>query len=173
MRAAFRCIALLALAASIWPEIGRYRAEWMLAQASGRLERVLRYADQSPRAGAAVEQAEALARRSARLLPGDARPPLLLGIALILQGRAADAIDVLETAIAQGERPELTLNLGRARSSLGDEAGANAAYLRAAWASPDAIATLPAAMRASLLEQVESLESELRAGRLAHPPPLP
>jgi hypothetical protein len=75
------------------------------------------------------------AKTAAKHLPGDARAPMLEGIALILAGKGAAALAVLDAAIAAGERPELTINQGRARAILGDMAGANAAYLRTAWAS--------------------------------------
>lgn len=163
-------IALLALA--FWPEFGRYRAEWLLAEANVRLDRVLRGIDRGEGALGAADRARVLAHDAGLLLPNDPRPPLLESVALILRRQGSDAIRVLEAALARGERPELTLNLGRARGITGDEAGAMAAFLRTAWASPGAIATLPAAIREPLLEQVKELEVELRAGRLRAPPPL-
>ena len=79
---------------------------------------------------------------------------------------------MLDVAIAQGERPELTLNLGRARTARGDVDGANAAYLRTAWASPLALATLPRPMRGTLLDAAARHEQALRAGRVSAPPSL-
>jgi hypothetical protein len=105
-------------------------------------------------------------------LPADPRPPFAASTALLMLKRSAEAKAVLERALAAGERPELTLNLGRARGTLGDEQGAQAAFLRTAWASPAAIATLPSSMRTTLREQVRALEQDLRAGRLAQAPPL-
>ncbi len=172
MKFTLRCAMLLILACLSWPEIARQQAEWRLAVASGQIERAMRGIDTGPQALAAVQQAGDLAQASMVALPGDARAAHLLGIALILQGRGAEAIEVLEAAIMQGERPELTLNLGRARSLLGDEAGAQRAFLRTAWASPLAIASLPGPMREALQQQVRELETELRGGRLAQPPPL-
>jgi hypothetical protein len=46
------------------------------------------------------------------------------------------------------------------------------AFLRTAWTNSGAIASLPAALRGRLLEQVNTLDAELHAGRLAAPPPL-
>lgn len=168
---ALRVIASLLVLALLWPQAGRYRAEWQIAAASARLEAVLRGQERGSAAIAAVAQAERLARDAAAA-SDDNRAALLLGIALILQQRGDDASRVLEQAIARGERAELTLNLGRARTVLGDSAGADAAYLRTAWASPLALATLPAAMRADLAARVARLDSELRAGRLQAAPPL-
>jgi predicted Zn-dependent protease len=167
MKALFTAM-LVATAAALWPEFGRYRAEWLLADANARLAAALR----GNATTASVESALDDAQRALALLPGDPRPPLAASIALLMLKRPGEAEAVLERALASGERPELTLNLGRARGSLGNESGAQAAFLRTAWASPAAIATLPSSMRSTLLEQVHALEQDLRAGRLAHAPPL-
>ncbi len=172
MSVALRLLIIAFLAALLWPKLAAYRAEWMLAQANTRLDRVLRGVDQGTSGMKAVEEAALLAHQSALLLPSDPRPALLEGIALILHGEGATAIAVLDDAIAKGERPELTLNLGRARTIVGDTSGANAAYLRTAWASPAALATLPKAMRETLQAEVLQLEIALRAGQLYAPPPL-
>jgi hypothetical protein len=91
---------------------------------------------------------------------------------LLLLRRGEQAIALLAPAIAAGERPELTLNLGRARGISGDEKGATAAFLRTAWANPEAIATLPKSIRGPLLDRVRALEMQLHDGRLQQPPPL-
>ncbi|MGN6517846.1 MAG: hypothetical protein ACTHK2_00290 [Dokdonella sp.] len=168
MKGAFFAVASCVLAAALWPEAARYRAEWQLADADARLGAALRGAGSA----AAVEVALGEARVAMDALPGDPRAPLSASIALLLLKRGAEAKAILEPAIAAGERPELTLNLGRARGTLGDEAGAEAAFLRTAWASPASIATLPASLRASLQERVDQLEHALRDGRLERVPPL-
>lgn len=165
-----RAVLLLALVLCVWPELGRYRAEWRLAEADARLQRALRGLDRGALALQSVGIAATQAHGAAEQLPGDARPPLFEGIALILAGKGAAALAVLDAAIAAGERPELTINLGRARTLLGDARGADSAYLRTAWASPLAIATLPAEMRATLQGRVATLEGDLRAGRLSSVP---
>ncbi len=167
-----RVPAIVALLALVLPEPGRYRAEWQLAEASVRLERVLRGVDRGAAAAASVEHVRGIAHAAARALPHDMRPVLFESIAAILQQRSEQAATLLAAAIARGERPELTLNLGRARTALRDAAGADRAYLRTAWASRAAIATLPKAMRETLDLQVAQLENELRDGRLSAPPPL-
>ncbi|MES2932485.1 MAG: hypothetical protein V4805_03240 [Pseudomonadota bacterium] len=167
-----RMLVTTVLALLLWPEFGRYRAEWMMAEANNQLDRVLRGVDRGTEAQHGIEQARNLAHLARLQLPTDSRAPLLEAVALILGRQGAAAIQVLDAAIAQGERPELTINLGRARGISGDEKGATAAFLRTAWANPGAISTLPAAMRAPLLDQVTSLEAELRAGRMMEPPPL-
>jgi predicted Zn-dependent protease len=169
---ALRGFAIAVLALLLWPEFARYAAEHRLAAANGRLERALRGIDRGDAALASVRIAGDAARAAAVALPGDPRPPLQQGIALILQGRSKEAIEVLDAAIAEGDRPELTINLGRARSATGDDAGAAAAYLRTAWASPAAISTLPSALRDTLQAEVAQREAALRAGQLDAPPPL-
>ena len=158
------------LIAMVWPEPDRYRAEWLLADANGRLSEALRGAITGDAALRSTETAFVQSRQAAALLPDDPRTALSASIALLLLHRGAEAQAILNAAIEQGERPELTLNLGRARGIVGDEPGAHAAFLRTAWASPAAIATLPAVLRAPLLERVAQLETELRAGRLREPP---
>lgn len=171
MKRALRVLAVLCVLALAWPEVARYRAEHGLKETAARVDRVLRGLDAGASAQQSLARAGEIATTLAPTLPGDSRPALLLGIVRILQQRGAEAVTVFEAAIAQGERPELTLNLGRARTTLGDTAGADAAYLRTAWASSRALDTLPAAMRTSLLSRVDSLDAELRAGRLQAPPP--
>lgn len=167
-----RSLLALALVALAWPELGRYRGEILLADVSARVSAALRGATRGEQATASVQTAYVEAQQAATLLPADQRPALSAGVALLLLHRGADAAAILVAAIEQGERPELTLNLGRARGVSGDERGAQAAFLRTAWASPAAVATLPAALRGPLLDRVRSLEADLRAGRLRQIPPL-
>lgn len=166
MKALLRLLLLVALGLALWPELARYPGEHALAAANGRLERLLRGAEQGQAALQSAQQAEAQAAAAARRLGLDPRAALSHGIALILLNRAAEAQAVLGAALAQGERPELSLNLGRALAARGDADAAQRAYLRTAWASPQAIATLPRAMRESLQAEVARREAELRAGRL-------
>lgn len=168
-----RVIAIALLSGLLWPEVTRYRAEHQLAAANGRIERVLRGLDHGADAVAAVNASLALAHDAAATLPGDARPAVIAGVALLMLGRGAEAVVVLEEAIQIGERPELTINLGRALGITGDEAGMQAAYLRTAWASPAAIATLPKAIRNEVLVEVQRREVQLRAGTLQSVPTLP
>jgi Flp pilus assembly protein TadD len=160
------------MALLLWPEFPRYRAEWTLAEANGRLEGVLGGAVTGGAAVSSTQDALRLAQQAISGLPGDPRPIQTASVALLLLQRGAEAIALLEPAIAAGERPELTINLGRARGIRGDEKGATAAFLRTAWANPAAIATLPKSIREPLLEQVKERESQLRDGRLQQPPPL-
>lgn len=181
MKILWRALIAAVLALALWPEFSRYRAEWWLSDANFRIDQALRLSQSAVRTGGAdtdaallrqVALAETLAAQAAASLPGDPRAVLTQSIALIMTRRGADAVTLLSRAITAGERPEFTINLGRARTTLGDEAGANAAYLRTAWASPQATATLPKAMRDDFQRQVERLDAQLRAGQLSAPPPL-
>ena len=172
MTVIWRMVWVLALALLLWPELPRYPAERSLARVNAGLDEVLRGTVVGAAAVHRVESAVQLAQHAAQQLPGDLRPVLSLGMAWLLLQRGEQARLLFEQAIAQGERPELSLNLGRARALLGDEVGAQAAFLRTAWAAPNAIATLPKATREALMAQVAQLEAELRAGRLKAAPAL-
>jgi hypothetical protein len=166
-----RGLIIILLLSLLWPEIARYRSEHRLIEASRRIERVLGGIDQGAVGTESVDRALVLAHTAALDLPGDPRPQIQEGVALILRGRGIEAIALFDAAVAIGERPELTVNLGRARSSAGDEVGARAAFLRTAWASPNGIATLPKTLRVELLDEVANMEVELRTGRLEALPP--
>ncbi|MCQ4165830.1 hypothetical protein [Tahibacter harae] len=177
----WRLLAIAALAAAVWPELPRYAAEWRLRAANQQLERALDGVQQAARQGQAGDVAQIrqdaaqglrLAGQAAAALPGDARVTLARAVGLLLSGRGGEAASLLDAAVAASERPEFTLNLGRARTTQGDSAGADAAYLRTAWASAQATATLPRALRETLQRQVAELEARLRAGNLPAPPPL-
>lgn len=167
-----RIVATALLLACLWPEPSRYAAEWTLRDAGARVERVLRGLDTGSAAQTSMAVVGTTTDSVSATMPDDTRAALLGGIALILQNRAPEAVTMLDAAIARGERPELTLNLGRARTAAGDTAGADAAYLRTAWASPLALNTLPAAMRTELLQRVTVLEDALHDDTLHAPPPL-
>lgn len=172
MSIAVRALVIVGLSLTLWPELDRYRAEWLLADGNSQLEQVLRGTVTGDEAVQRVDAALEEAQRAATLIPGDPRAILTQAVALLLLKRGTDAIALLAPAIAAGERPELTIDLGRARGISGDEKGASTAFLRTAWISPATIATLPKAMREPLLDQVKTLEDDLKAGRLNAPPPL-
>lgn len=164
--------AIVVLAVMLWPELPRYRAEWTLAEADARLDAALNGTVKGSAAMSATSEALGMTQEAIAALPGDPRPVQAASVALLLLQRGGEAVALLEPAVAAGERPELTLNLGRARGIRGDAKGADAAFLRTAWANPQSIATLPKAMRGPLLERVAELERQLREGRLQQPPAL-
>lgn len=170
-RIVFSAIAAVAAVALVWPTLTRYRAEWQLGEANTRLQRALLGVDRGDAALASVQRAAALARDASAHAPNDQRADLLLGTALLLQRQVDAATDVFERSIARGgERPELVLNLGRTRAARDDAAGADAAYLRAAWLSDVAVDTLPKAMRERLRGEVTAWDARLRSGARAQPP---
>jgi len=122
---------------------------------------------------AQLQRADREARDAMHTLGADARAPLVHAITNIALQRGNVAIDVLGAAIEQAERPELVVNLGRALFQQGDASAADAAYLRATWASVAAIQTLPRGMRETLTQRVQELEVQLAKGELEQPPPLP
>lgn len=166
-----RVAAALLVVALAWVAVGEYRAGHCLSEAGRLVEDVLFGRLRGEAAGSAVQRA---AQKLACAEPIAAREParyaLLRGLILMLDGRAAEAEAVLRAAIAAGERPEITLNLGRALAAQGDEAGARAAFLRAMWAAPQVGDTLPRTLRASLAVELQVMEQALREGRSVVPP---
>lgn len=156
----------------VWPEYAHYRSQWRLAEANARMERVLSGRERSQNAVSSVQKAVVLAQQVREQNPDDPNAILIEGIGLMMLGHGQDAVRSFERAIAQGERPEFVVNLGRARASVGDMPGADQAYLHAAWSSANSIATLPKAMREDLLKEVELLERDLMERNLTSPPEL-
>ena len=106
-------------------------------------------------------------------LPGDPRPPILEGSAWLVRGDAERALGVYRSALALGERAELDLNLGRAYERLGREDDARAAFVRAAWISPNLLRAMLPDTAAIAYAEVARLDAELAAGKMTAPPPLP
>ena len=164
-------IAAVALFAALAPEEGRYAAERQLYRARAVLEAAVSRGARGP--DPALAFAATNAREAAAALPGDWRAPLVEGTALLLAGRAEDAARVFRAALAEGERPEILMSLGRAYAALGRMNVAAAAVLRAAWVSPAVLDPIGADTRQRVLAEVERLERALAAGRQAAPPPAP
>jgi tetratricopeptide (TPR) repeat protein len=91
----------------------------------------------------------------------------------LVTGQPQRALDFYRAALGTGERSEIDLNLGRAYAGLNRRDAADAALLRAGWISPEILASLPQPSRDALLVKIADLDADLRAGRLAAPPPLP
>jgi len=166
----------LALAAALLVcgtvELITYPAEWQIASANSRLENALRQPNGANQV-TSVNFALELSRRATEKTPYDVRAALAYGTALTMLRKGGDAVNLLEPVIAHAERPELVVALGRALAATGDDSGAHKAFLRAAWAAPASIATLPKAVRIELLSEVASLEGDLTSRRLSAPPPMP
>jgi tetratricopeptide (TPR) repeat protein len=169
MRASLVVVAAIVLAAALVPEVRRYHAERELRRLTTAFHvAVTQAADGrllgSVAGGAAVVD-EALAP--------DARALILAGSAHLVARQAAAALALYRRAFERGERAEIDLNAGRALALLGRTDAADAAVLRAVWVNPTLIDVLPRATRASWRRRVQRLRHELRAGRLAAPPPAP
>lgn len=152
-------------------ELIAYPAEWQIASANTRLENALRQPNDGNQI-ASVSLALELSRRATQSTPYDARAVLVYSTALTMLRKGGDAVNLLDPFIDKAERPELVVALGRALAAVGDDSGAHNAFLRAAWAAPASIATLPKAVRIELLSEVASLERDIKSGRLSAPPPI-
>jgi hypothetical protein len=173
MRRWLRWLAALPLLVAVLPALSALRAQHCLAAANAPIEAALLGRLRGAAAVAAVRAAlPALACAEAGL-PRDPRVPLLRALAHLLLQEPERAEAVLRAAIAEGERPELVLNLGRARAAQGDEAAAQAAFLRAAWAAPAVTDTLPAALRHALADAVAARAAALGSEVPPGIPPLP
>lgn len=164
--------AVVALGVAAWPELPRYRAEWWLAGANARIDAMFRGRVPQPASPGVAAEADMLAVRASASLGDDPRPPMASGIARLIQRRPGPALEALTLARALGERPELTINIGRARGIAGDASGAHRAFVRTAWINPPAVSTLPSAIRRQVLEETAELEAQLVRGELTAPPPL-
>ena len=161
------------LAAALWPEPARYRAEHTLRFATNALRYVVTHPGELSDPPAVLEQTALAAHSCGPPLPGDPRPAILEGSAWLVRGDAERALGVYRSALALGERAEIDLNLGRAYERLGREDDARAAFVRAAWVSPNLLRAMLPDTAALAYAEVARLDAELAAGRLTRPPPLP
>jgi len=160
------------IAAAVWPELARYRAERRLRTAADALRLFVAERASVANAYEAFGRVAEVALSTAPALPGDPRPFFLAGSAQLAAGDADRALALYREALARGERAEMDLNLGRVSDLLGNAATAKAAYIRGAWVSPALLDSLPPETARSIRDAVTHLEAELAAGRLAAPPPL-
>ncbi|HEY6931070.1 MAG TPA: O-antigen ligase family protein [Thermoanaerobaculia bacterium] len=165
--------ASLALAVAVFPEFPRYAAERAIREATLGLRFVLTHTSEVADPARVLSQLAARAADATAALPGDPRPWILAGGANLVRGEAAAALDLYRKALAQGERAETDLNMGRAYEGLGQTEKAHEAYLRAVWINPRLRAALPPDVREAYKEQVVALRHQLRSGHLHAPPPLP
>ena len=163
----------LLLALALRPEFPRYRSERVLRGLSSVLRQVLTRPEDIPDPSAALGQIARFAHAAAPGLPGDPRPAILAGAALLVAGEPTAALESYRTALAEGERAETDLNMARAFEALGEKEKSNAAYLRAVWISPALLPLLLPDVAAPLAEEVARLEAQLKAGKLRAPPPPP
>ncbi len=172
MKALRLLFALGALSALVAPELPRYAAERQVGFATAAFRSLLDRASE-PETGAELLRVGQVALATTANLPGDPRPWMIAGSAFLVTGQPERALETYRDAFATGERTEIDLNLGRAYALAKRRESAEAALLRAGWISPEILASLPPAVKDPLLFRIEQLSQELRAGRLAAPPPLP
>lgn len=153
--------------------LARYPGEWRLARANALVEATLLGKIDPAQRHKSMTEALRLLETTTWQMPHDPRRELVSASALTVLGRGAEARDALLPEVIRAERPELVVALGRAYAAAGDDVRARAAFLRAAWAAPTSLSTLPKAVREDLLRQVAVMESLLAAGQLHAPPPLP
>jgi O-antigen ligase len=168
-----RLALVAALGAAAWPELPRYAAERKLRAAQDAFRFVLTRPSDVSDPPAALRNIEAIALDTAKALPGDARALVLAGGTRLVAGEARRAIELYRAALATGERAEIDLNLGRACDALARREEAEAWFLRGLWISPPLLSTLLPDVSGPVAAKAVRLEEELRAGRLAAPPPLP
>ena len=172
--ALFARIAFVAvLTALAWPELPRYGAERKLRAAQAAFRFVLTRHTEISDPPAALGRVADIALDAAGALPGDARPWVLAGGARLAVGEGERAIGLYRLALAQGERAEIDLDLGRACDALARRAEADAWFTRGGWVSPVLLGTLLPDVAGPVRAKIASLEAELKAGRLAAPSPLP
>lgn len=172
MKGFARLLGAAALAALLWPEPARYRAERRVRRGSDALRQALAGASDE-RTRILLDRASKMAANATPALPGDPRPRLLAGSARLVQGKGLEALDFYRDALATGERAEIDLNIGRAHALAGERPEAQAALLRALWISPSLASALPDPVGKRLLEEVAKRENDLKAGLLNEPPPMP
>ena len=166
-----RVTAAVLIAAALLPEAARYRGERTLFRAASALRIAL--AGGAPDRPAALAWAGEAAAAAARDLPGDPRPLVVAGSARLAARDAEGALAWYARAFATGERAEIDLNIGRAAMMQRDLLGAQQAFLRAGWLSPQLLSELPEIARVPLQGEIERLVALLAAGRLAAAPPPP
>jgi hypothetical protein len=171
-RTAIGVVLVAALVVLVLPEFSRYEAERRVGWATNAFRALLDRAG-DPETAQNVAAVGEIAVGVAAKLPGDPRPWVLAGSSCLVTGRPERALEFYREAFATGERAEIDLNLGRAYGMIHRNDAARAAYVRAGWISPEIVASLSPDVREPILAEVGRLGSELAAGKLDAPPPLP
>jgi hypothetical protein len=159
------------LAALLWPELTRYRAERRLAYFDA-LAQLLRQrkgsvSPQDPRMRTLLLSADAVSS-----YPGDWRPLMTSAALRTAVGDRAGAARRFAAAARLGERPELDVNLA---SLHGARPVADALWVRAVWLSPRLKRHIPPGESKRLLARLTQMDRLLREGKLEERdfPPLP
>lgn len=160
-----RVVVVIAVLVGAAAALRSWQDDRVIGRASADLDAVLLGRGDGDRL--ATVNAALVAARSVRAhAPDHATAIQVEGLALIVTRQGDAATRHFRAAIAGGERPEYWVNLGRAYALDGDEARAQRCFLRAAWQSEHALATLPKVARVVVLEKLRVLEAELARGSL-------
>jgi tetratricopeptide (TPR) repeat protein len=162
-----------ALAWILAPELPRYRSERILHTSTDALRYLVTHPAEVADPRGALDRIERAALFAAAGLPADSRPWIIAGSSRLVASNADGALELYRAALGFGERAEIDLNMGRAWETRGDSQKAMAAYLRAVWIAPALFPALLPDVQAPLRAEYGRLVAELRAGRLASPPPMP
>lgn len=172
-RASVAVILAVGLILLALPEVRRYSAERKLSSANAAFELLLEHPNEVQNAREVLPRVALQAAAAARDLPGDSRGLVLAGSCQLVAGNPDRALELYRQALATGERAEIHLNLGRAEALLGRPEAAQIAFVRSAWISPALLRAVPPGFVAPVSAEIERLQSELSAGRLRAPPPIP
>jgi cytochrome c-type biogenesis protein CcmH/NrfG len=172
-RVAIGVLVAVIVALLVRPEIARYRAEHQLGTANAAFELVLARASEVENAAEVLPRVSERAATATASLPGDSRGWVLAGSCRLVAGDTARALELYRRALAQGERAEIHLNLGRALALLQDVDAARIAFVRSIWISPALLRAVPPGFQDAVSAEITRLESELAAGKLSAPPPPP
>jgi hypothetical protein len=165
-------VGALLVAALAAPELPRYAAERRVGWATAGFQQLLA-APQDANTRRQLQAVGEIALSATTSLPGDPRPWMIGASSYLVTSQPQRALDFYRSALHTGERSEIDLNLGRALAAINRRDAADAALLRAGWISPEILASLAQPERDALLVKIADLDADLRAGRLAAPPPLP
>jgi tetratricopeptide (TPR) repeat protein len=173
MRPALLVAAAIVLVTALVPDVRRYRAERELRRLTTAFHLVVTQPTDGAAQGRLLEGVAGAAAVADEALAPDSRALILAGSAHLVARHATAALGFYRRAFERGERAEIDLNAGRALALLGRTDAADAAVLRAAWVNPTLVDVLPRRDRASWRRRLQRLRHDLRAGRLAAPPPAP
>lgn len=159
-RVAFAVLALTLLALVVPHEARRYSAERRLYRATG----IARAVEAGRAPGSSTQLLRRVAAEAAEIddaLPGDRRPLVLSASAHLLSGDREAALSGYRAALEAGESAEVDLYIALALRT-GTEA--RDALVRAVWLTDAAAASIPANVRQSVIDDVESRERQLEQG---------
>jgi tetratricopeptide (TPR) repeat protein len=168
-----RITAALVFLAALVPDLRRHAGERSLYRAAALFGSALTGSAPGSDPRRLAEAARDLAAGASAALRFDPRPSIVEGAARLALGDAPGAEACFRESLQRSEKPEALVNLGRALLVRGRPGEAAAAFVRAAWLHPPAVATLPAAFREDALARARNEGEVLRSGGVARVPAVP